>query len=399
MSLQLEELHFSSFRNYECLDIEGLGSLTILIGPNGSGKTNILEGISLLTSGVSFRHPMVQQMIREGSDEGFLKARSQGDGRVLDIEVDLEAGKKRFLLNGKAKNAADMKGVLPSVSFVPDDLDIAKRSSSVRRDAIDDLGCQLSRNYYIVRRDYMKALRYKNRLLKEEAPSLMIESIDDTLITCATQLFYYRYELFSRMQPVLREIYERITPGGEEFSSCYVPSWVHLEGDDGRCAGEDCNEMTRDEVKSLIESALQRWKNEEGSRKRALVGPHNDKIRFFLDGRGAADFASQGQQRSIVLAWKLAEVEMVRRSLGVYPVLLLDDVMSELDSTRRSMLIDLVHQDIQTFITATDLSYFPDDVVEKARIIDIGCVFTPGVKTHEQSLMCFYSGSKNTSEE
>lgn len=368
MSLQLEELHFSHFRNYESLDIEAPGKLTILIGPNGSGKTNILEGISLLTSGESFRHPMVQQMIEEGSDQGMLKSKSQGDGRVLDIEIHLEKGKKRFLLNGKPKNAADMKGVFPSVSFIPDDLDIAKRSSSVRRDAIDDLGCQLSRNYYIVRRDYMKTVRYKNRLFKDEASPLLIESIDETLSTCATQLFYYRYELFSRMRPVLRDIYANITPGGEEFSCRYIPSWVHLDGRDAESSPE---EMTRDEVKVQVENALSRWKREEFARGRALVGPHNDKIEFMLDGKQAVDYASQGQQRSIVLAWKLAEVEMIRRSLGVYPVLLLDDVMSELDSSRRAMLIDLVHQDIQTFITATDLSYFPADVVDKAHIIDV----------------------------
>ena len=371
MSLEIHDLEFCNFRNYESLKLKGLGNLTILIGPNGSGKTNILEGIDLLTSASSFRHPLIEQMVRDGAEQAVLKARSEGDGRVLDIELHLEKGKKKYTLNGKAKATADMKGILPSVTFVPDDLDLAKKSAGIKRDALDDLGCQLSRNYYMVRRDYLKTLRYKNRLIKEEATSLLLDSIDETLATCAAQLFFYRYELFNRMIPIVAGNYGKIAPTSETFSAIYTPSWVHLKNEKGLSPESEESIYSRDEIKRIFEDALQRWRGEEIKRARALVGPHNDKIDFYLDDRPVADFASQGQQRSIVLAWKMGEVDIIKHSLGTYPVLLLDDVMSELDTERRSLLVELVRQDVQTFITATDLSCFPADIVEKAHVIEL----------------------------
>lgn len=371
MALEIRELHFRNFRNYKNLKLDDLGDLVILVGPNGSGKTNILEGVDLLTSASSFRHPMIEQMICDGADCAALKLRGEGEGRVLESELELQKGKKKYSLNGKQKSTADMKGMLPSVTFVPDDLNLAKKSSSIKRETIDDLGCQLTRNYYVVRRDYVKALRYKNKLLKEEAAGLLLDSIDETLTTCATQLCYYRYELFRRMIPLVADNYRKISSSQEEFNATYTPSWVYLGHDDkeGEISFKNKEGVSREFIRMALEQSLVRWRTEEIKRVKALVGPHNDKIGFFLNDRAAADFASQGQQRSIVLAWKMAEVDVIRQSLGTYPVLLLDDVMSELDADRRSLLIELVKQDVQTFITATDLSYFPADIVDKARVI------------------------------
>ena len=371
MALEIKGLRFRNFRNYEKLELDDLGNLVILVGPNGSGKTNILEGIDLLTSASSFRHPMIEQMIHEESDGASLWLRGEGEGRVLESELELQKGKKRYLLNGKQKGTADVRGILPSVTFVPDDLDLAKKSSSIKRDALDDLGCQLTRNYYVVKRDYMKALRYKNKLLKEESPEILLDSIDDTLVTCATQLCYYRYELFRRMIPLVAKKYKMIASSQEEFSAAYTHSWLHLEKEEGLSFKDEGEAISREMIHMALEQALVRWRGEEIRRARALVGPHNDKIGFFLDGRNAADFASQGQQRSIVLAWKMGEVDVICQSLGTYPVLLLDDVMSELDSDRRALLIELVKQDVQTFMTATDLSYFPADIVDKAKVIEL----------------------------
>ena len=371
MSLEIKELSFRDFRNYERLELGNLGNLTIFVGPNGSGKTNILEGIDLLTAASSFRHSLIEQMVRDGAGHALLEARSEGDGRVLDSALHLEKGKKNYTINGKARSTADVRGLLPAVTFVPDDLELAKKSSGVKRDALDDLGCQLTRNYYVVRRDYLKALRYKNRLLKEEAPPLLLDSIDETHVTFATQLLYYRYELFCRMVPIVAENYSRIAPTQEEFSAVYTPSWIRAGSEDRNGLSAKEADYSRMAVKGALESALDEFRSQEVRRARAIIGPHADKIEFFLAGRPVADYASQGQQRSIVLAWKMGEVDIVRRSLGAYPVLLLDDVMSELDTERRALLVELVRQDVQTFITATDLSYFPSDIVEKAHVIEL----------------------------
>lgn len=361
--MKIEELSFANFRNYDAFSLRDIGDLTIFIGRNGIGKTNILEAINLLTTGDSFRHAQIAQLLKEGSDASRIELNAADGNRSLQVSLSMEPGKKKYLLNGKKKSVSDLKGVLPSVSFVPDDLDLAKKGSSVKRDALDALGMQLSKNYYIVHRDYEKTIKYKNRLLKDEAPKTLIESINDTLIICASQLFSYRIALFSRIVPIVNGYYAEISQSGEDFGALYIASWGEEKGDVGS--------FTREDVKRLLASELEHRMEEEMVRGRSLVGPHVDQITFTLDNRDAAHFASQGQQRSIVLAWKLAEVETVKQSLGTHPVLLLDDVMSELDETRRSKLIDFVKDDIQTFVTATDLSCFTPELVKKARVVEL----------------------------
>ena len=361
MDLKIGKISFSDFRNYERYVLEGVGPLTIFVGPNGVGKTNILEGINLLTAGETFRHAQISQLVREGKEQARLEIDSTDGNRSLKTSLLLEAGKKRYQVNGKAKSLSDLKGVLPSVSFTPDDLDLAKKSSSVKRDALDALGMQLSKNYYIVHRDYEKTVRYKNRLLKEEASRILIESVNDTLLLCGSQLFCYRVSLFDRMIPIMSGRYDDISHSGERFGASYVPSWDDRPLEDGVPA--------RETVRKRLEEALSSTMEEERVRGRSLVGPHADKLSFTLDGRDVASYASQGQQRSIVLAWKLAEVETVKKSLGTAPVLLLDDVMSELDETRRDKLVKLVTDDTQTFMTATDLTGFNEELLGKAQVI------------------------------
>ena len=368
MSLRITGLRFRDFRNYDTFALEEIGPLTVLIGRNGVGKTNILEGIQLLTSCESFRHPQIAQMIRQGCNTSYIEAHLADENRQMDVALSLETGKKRYSVNGKRKQAADVRGMLPAVTFTPDDLQLAKKSSSVKRSTLDELGMQLSRSYHVVAHDYEKALRYKNRLLKDEASPLMVESMNDTLVTCGAQLFCYRVALFNRMVPLVEQYYERISQSSEEFSASYQPSWNHLLQES--CEMGD-NRLSKDEVKDLLNKSLQRFGAEERARHRSLVGPHNDKVAFYLGGRDTSLFASQGQQRSCVLAWKLAEVALVEQTLGMSPVLLLDDVMSELDETRRDMLVRFVTDDMQTFITATDLSYFNEDLLEKARVVSL----------------------------
>ena len=361
MDLKIEKIKFLDFRNYDSFSLDGTGNLTVFIGDNGVGKTNILEGVSLLTSCESFRGAQIAQLVREGQPQARLEANISDGNRQLDVALTLEPGKKKYQINGKNKAITDMKGILPSVSFTPDDLELAKKSSSVKRAAVDSLGMQLSKSYHVVFRDFEKTIRYKNRLLKEEASDALIESINDTLVVCASQLYCYRVSLFRRMVPLVERYYADISQSGERFGATYIPSWADEPLDDG--------EVVRDQVKSVLTAKLHELMQEERMRHRSIIGPHVDKMTFSLDARDASQFASQGQQRSIVLAWKLAEVEMVRQTLGTAPVLLLDDVMSELDESRREKLVAFVNDDIQTFITATDLAVFNQDLLQRAQVV------------------------------
>lgn len=370
--MKIVYLEFSNFRNYEHFELSDIGELVVLHGPNAVGKTNVLEGIHLVTAASSFRNAQIGQLVRQECAHARIRADLRDDQRLITTTLFMEAGKRRYQVNGKNKTASDVRGTLPAVSFIPDDLDLAKKSSSVKRNSLDNLGVQLSKSYNVVYRDYEKALKYKNRLLKEDSPLPLIDAINETLLTAATQLYCYRRSLFERMMPLVQDQYDKLAQSGERFGAVYLPSWLRVQE---RFSGlssfpqESDQTLTRDEVRTYIYDAFLCYNAEEVRARRAFIGPHNDQISFELDGKDAAAFASQGQQRSIVLAWKLAEVELVKQMTGSNPVLLLDDVMSELDSNRRDMLVEAVGDKVQTFITATDLSAFNESLLDRAQIV------------------------------
>lgn len=366
MDLTVTHISFADFRSYESFDLDDIGPLTVIVGPNAVGKTNIVEGIQLLTAHASFRHPAVGDLVRAGAHRAHLHADVSDGNRRLEIEMTAEEGKKRFFLNGKPKRPADLKGLVPSVSFTPDDLELAKGGMAPRRAALDALGSQLSANHYLIRRDYEKVLRHKNRLLKDEADPALLDSIDEMVVTCGAQLAAYRSALFEKLARVMDSYYREITDGREQLCACYVPSW---EPHDPSVPAT--YSFGRDDAREALARALTARRGEERARRRALVGPHSDKIEFFIDGRNVTSFASQGQQRSVVLAFKLAEASLVQDILHQKPVLLLDDVMSELDEARRRALVSFIAGDIQTFITTANIDYFDRDLLAAARVVSL----------------------------
>lgn len=367
MDLRISHISFCDFRSYETFDLSDIGPLTVFVGPNAAGKTNVIEGVQLLTAQSSFRNPTVPQLVRAGASFSRLQADVTDGSRQLALGVRLADGKKKHLLNGKPKRTADLKGLVPSVTFTPDDLELSKGSMSVRRTALDSLGSQLSANHYLIRRDYEKVLRHKNHLLKEDSSSLLIESMNEMIVTCGAQLACYRSALFEKLASSMSSYYSEITEGRESLTACYVPSWEDHD------PSVPCSySFGRDEARALLSRALQKRLPDEIARRRALIGPHADKIEFFIDGSNAGVFGSQGQQRSVVLAFKLAEASLIQDILGRKPVLLLDDVMSELDSARRRALVSFVAGEIQTFITTTNLSYFDEDLLARARVVRLG---------------------------
>lgn len=361
MNLRVEHIAFSDFRSYETLELAGIGPLTVLVGPNAIGKTNIVEGVQLLTALTSFRHATIEQMLRSGAERARLSMHVSDGNRELDIDCLMEGHSRKYRLNGKAKRPADLKGLVPSVTFTPDDLEMVKGSMSVRRQTLDVLGSQLSASYYLIRKDYEKVIRHKNRLLKEEASLPLIESINEMLITCGAQLTCYRVALFQRLVAQMKSRYEDIAGGRETFSAEYVPSWDEVPAD----------ELTKEAARAQLEGALARVSAEEVARHRCLVGPHLDQVHFYINGMNATQFGSQGQQRSIVLAEKLAEAAVVEEMLAQKPLLLLDDVMSELDGARREALVAYISQDVQTFVTTANLAYFDAGMLARADVVEL----------------------------
>ena len=380
MTLHIESLVFRNFRNYETLVLGGLGEITVLVGQNAIGKTIIIDGVQLLTALTSFRHATRDQLIRHGSESARLEAAVSDGNRALEITLALDDKSRKYQLNGKAKRPGDLKGLVPSVIFTPDDLDLVKGSMTGRRAALDTLGSQVNKNYYALRRDYEKVIRHKNRLLKDEADPALVEAINEMVVTCGAQLVCYRTALFARLVPHIVEKYRQISQGREMLSAVYVPSWARPAAT-ANAAGsppafvapspEEHTPLQRDEARESLARALHERAGEERRRGRAVVGPHADEITFLLDSQDASLFGSQGQQRSIVLAYKLAEAAVIEEVLEQKPVLLLDDVMSELDGTRRAALVEAMERGSQTFITTANLAYFDRDMLNRSNVVSL----------------------------
>jgi len=348
------------FRSYAEYELEIDPFLTILVGPNAAGKTNLIEAIELLTEAASFRNPSWSDTIRQGSTGGArLTMEATGDNRVLEVELDIsQAGRRTYKVNGKVRRAVNqVAGVLPCVVFTPEDLRLVKDSAEKRRTAIDSLGAQLSPTYARLRTDYDKILRQRNALLRDEAPDDALDVWTHRLVEVGAALVTHRQRLFGRMERAMVGVYSELTSDGE-LKVTYLPSWER----DGE-AGPD------EDPKRAMERHLEAKKKTERARRTTVSGPHRDDIVFSIEGREARAFASQGQQRTLALAWKLAEVSVTTDIATQRPVLLLDDVMSELDERRRHSLAAFVGSVAQTVMTTTNLGYFEESLLNRAKVV------------------------------
>ena len=365
MSIVAQRLEVMRYRSFDEYALDLSCGVTVLVGHNAAGKTNLIEALQLLCAGTSFRKPSPAELVRMGGDVCRMDLSLVGEGRVIDLACTVRDGKRAFFRNGKKCTAAGVRGVLPCVLFCPDHLDMVKRSASVRRAALDDFGIQLNEQYAKLVSAYDRIVEQRNSLLKERFCSReLLEAWNESLAATGAALLVHRVALLDRVSAHLVEAYRAIS-GGEDVSVRYEATI----GDVAACGKGDA---ARAAIKDLFLAALEAHADDELRRGMTLVGPHRDEIAFSIDGRDARSFASQGQQRSLVLAWKVAEVAVTRDILGRYPLLLLDDVMSELDAHRREAFMAFVADGIQTVITTTNLGYFTDEALQGAKVVRIG---------------------------
>lgn len=361
MGLKITRLELTNFRSYRKFELIPDPCLTILVGPNAAGKTNIVEAVQLVTAADSFRRPQWADLVRWGSQEAVARILAEGEGRHLETVLTVgKQGRRTYKVNGKVRRRmAEVAGVIPCVVFTPEDLRIVKDSADRRRTAIDAVGDQLSPAFMTARLHYERIVRQRNALLKDAtAENDVFLALTERLIDEGVSFTGHRRRLFDRVAARMSEVYETLSPG-EQLTATYLPSWERL-GIKG--SGSPTELMTL---------AFESKRSEEKARGLTLFGPHRDEITFTINGREARAFASQGQARSVALAWKLAEVAVITEIAGQPPVLLLDDVMSELDEARRHALTAFVGEAAQTFVTTTNLGYFEEDLVQKARVVQM----------------------------
>lgn len=378
MSLKITRIILDDYRGYSHVILDDVSDLVIIVGPNAVGKTNIIEAIQLLTTASSFRKPAWSETVSWGQSTARASIFISDGKRNLEHRMTIVDNERVYEVNGKKKGTSSIRGALPCVLFIPDDLQLIKASSGKRREVVDSLALQLSKNYSTLKKEYQQALKQRNLLIKEgvhEGP--LFDSWNESLAIHGARLCLSRWRLSDRLFKITKDIYQQIAPD-EHLEVIYLPSWGRFDSNMRQIRDvieyeqyiDSSNYSLEDIEKNIIEYS-QKLSTQELKRGVSLIGPHKDEMVFFINGKNARLFASQGQQRSIVLSMKLAAVELVNEIIGAEPVLLLDDVMSELDEKHRSALMKIIERGAQTFVTTTNLDYFDDDVLARATVMRV----------------------------
>jgi DNA replication and repair protein RecF len=341
--MRIEKLELLDFRNYEKQGFEFHENVNIILGNNGQGKSNLLEGIYILSMGKSFRTQKDAEMIRFGKD--FL--RSKGifikSGRNLDIEVMISKDEKRFRIDGfSGSKNADLLENAYMVVFSPEDMKTVREEPEKRRKFMDRELFQIRPLYYKELSRYKKSLLQRNTLLKKEFPDEnLLDVWDENLLRYGSNIIRERHFFIEKLKGISKGVHSSITDGGEDLDISYEPDVIFAEDPS--------------EQRAIFAEKLKGCRETDRVRRYTGAGPHRDDIRISVGGVDVRRFGSQGQQRTAALSLKLAELKIIKDETGEDAVILLDDVLSELDGERQRFLINAL-SDNQIFISAAEMS-------------------------------------------
>ncbi len=340
----VEKIELKNFRNYEDLEIEFSPDINILYGDNAQGKTNVLEAIYLCSTTKSYKGSKEKDMVRISKDESHLRMhiKKNGISHKTDMHLKIQ-GRKGVAIDGiPIKKSSDIYGLVNVIFFSPEDLSMIKNGPGERRKFMDAELCQINRLYLQYLSKYNKVLEQRNDLLKQigNKKDLIdtLEVWDNQLIEFGSFIIDAREQFITEIDFLVKDIHSNISGGKEILSLNYDPNTT----------------------KNSFRENLIKARDRDIYSKNTSVGPHRDDISFFIGNENIKLYGSQGQQRTAALSLKLAEIELVKKKTGDNPILLLDDVLSELDRNRQHCLLDFIN-DIQTIITCTGLEEFVDN--------------------------------------
>ena len=349
--MNIRSIELKNFRNYENLEISFDEGTNILFGDNAQGKTNILEAAYMSGTTKSHKGSRDKEMIRFGEEEAHLKTVVMRGGREYQIDMHLKKNRAKGIAIDKIpiKKASELFGILNIVFFSPEDLNIGPAE---RRRFLDSELCQLDRIYLADLTNYNKILAQRNKLLKDMIyrPSLSdtLPVWDMQLIETGKKIIRRRKQFMDELREIVSDIHYRISGGKEELFLKYEPNIDDI----------------------FFEDELSRAKEKDKKLCQTSVGPHRDDLLFSIGDVDIRKYGSQGQQRTSALSLKLSEIELVRKSISDTPVLLLDDVLSELDSSRQNYLLNNI-SDTQTIITCTGLDEFVRNRFTVNRVFEV----------------------------
>jgi DNA replication and repair protein RecF len=356
--MHIKHLSLSNFRNYETLELALKQGVNLLVGRNGQGKTNLAEAIFYTATLNSHRVSGYLPLIRHHQDKAVVRLLAGFEDRenLIELELNTATPNRARLNRSDVSRIRDILGLVNAVIFSPEDLDIVKRDPAQRRAYIDDLLVQLTPRLAGVYSDYERVLKQRNTLLKtsknlpRNSPGLdTLSSWDDTLIKLGTEIIFFRQELIQKLRDPLLTSYQAIADEKNNPSIKYSSSIVS----DQESETEFLETTDRNEIEELFRKKLVQVRPKELERGISMVGPHRDDLVLFLGDFPAKGYVSHGESWSYALALKLASAKLLKaESRAGDPVLILDDVFAELDSTRRSRLAELVSDNEQVIITA-----------------------------------------------
>jgi DNA replication and repair protein RecF len=346
--VRIRSLEAESFRNLEPLRLEPHERFNIFEGANGQGKTNVLESIYLLGALRSFRESKVSSLVCTEASSAVVRGEVELRGLTRKLAVELAGNTRRAALDGNVvTRLGDYFGHLYVVVFAPDDLTLTKGAAGGRRRFIDRAIFNVQPTYLEETRAYLKALKHRNDLLRRPTVDpILLQTFDETLILHGSRILHRRLTFLESFIPVFKEVFGEIT-GGDHHAD------MRYQG--GVISGDSTGSPSLDHLQELFAERLASKAQAEQRRGHTIVGPHSDDLILELDGHAARGHASQGQHRAFALALKIAELRSIRESTDTDPVLLLDDVSSELDEARNQALMAYLDQaGGQVFVTTTD---------------------------------------------
>lgn len=340
----LKQIWLEQYRNIQSASIQPARHLTVLYGCNGQGKTNFLESVYLLGNARPFRSAKVPDLIFHGCRRAVARGLVHTAGVESDISLQLEHTIRRVMVDGKTvQRAADLHGKLAVVIFSPDDTAMVKLGPETRRRYLDRSLYASDAGFLQDYHKYYRILKHRNALLKTN----QLDGLDlwtEQLATAGSKLMHHRQRYTEQLNQLLQKKYQQLAGEREKVSVVYQPDVV--------CGDED------NKTETLL-NVLQHQREQDLRYKSTGRGPHRDDLSFLIGGRPLKGFGSQGQQRSFVLALKMAELDHLQQTFGEMPVLLLDDIASELDRERMTNLLSYVRkQEVQVLITTTDVTPF-----------------------------------------
>ena len=361
--MKIEHIRLTNFRNYDELELDFNPNINIIVGNNGQGKTNILESIYVLSLSKSNRDGYDSDMIKFEKDNLSIEGKITDNELIKKLRVDITPNKKSVFVNNKEiHKIKDYISNFCVISFVPTDLDIIKGSPSIRRNLLNIDISQLFNNYITYLNEYNKIIKIRNDYLKKlyinnNSDFRYLDVINEKMIEKADKIYEYRFAFIEEINKSISDIYKKIT--GLEGLTIKYENTLGLEYYD------------KEKVRETYLKKLKKHLNQEMMQGMTLVGPHRDDFTFFLNNVDLKVYSSQGQQRMDIIAFKISELNYYKKIIGSYPVLLLDDIFSEIDIKKRNKIINFLKKDIQTIITTTDINDISKKLLDNAVIYKI----------------------------